>query len=66
MQYLRAIAGVFMGAGALLLIYTGETPAGVGLLGMMGGFFIGEYNGKMKDPSLGEYNGKKEAETESD
>lgn len=46
MQYLRAIAGFFMGAGALILIYQKEYTAGVGLLSMMGGFFIGEANGK--------------------
>ena len=44
--YLRAMAGTFGGIGALLLIYIGEIPAGVGLLGTMLGFFIGEANGK--------------------
>ena len=43
---LRAMAGGFGGAGALLLIYLGEIPAGVGLLGTMLGFFIGEANGR--------------------
>lgn len=41
----RVIAGVFVGAGALVLIYKGETTAGVGLLGTMVGFFVGEKNG---------------------
>lgn len=45
---LRAIAGIFIGSGALLLIYLGEVPAGAGLLGAMVGFFIGEYNGERK------------------
>ena len=43
---LRIMAGAFGGVGALLLIYVGEIPAGVGLLGTMLGFFIGEANGK--------------------
>jgi len=43
---LRALAGIFGGSGALLLIYIGEIPAGVGLLGTMLGLFIGEANGR--------------------
>jgi len=48
---LRALAGIFGGVGALMLILLGELPAGVGLLGTMLGFFIGEVNGKR--PSSG-------------
>lgn len=44
--FLRAIGGFFGGTGALLLIFLGEIPAGVGLLGTMLGFFIGEANGR--------------------
>jgi len=43
---LRAIAGCFIGAGALLLIYQGYIAEGSTLLGTMVGFFIGEANGK--------------------
>lgn len=42
----RCIAGVFVGAGSLLLIYLGEFAVGAGLLGTMVGFFVGELNGK--------------------
>lgn len=45
MDTTRVIAGVFVGAGALMLIYKGEITAGVGLLGTMVGFFVGEKNG---------------------
>lgn len=48
MNYQREIAGVFVGCGALLLIYLGEITAGVSLLGAMVGFFIGEKNGERK------------------
>ena len=48
MNYQREIAGVFVGCGALLLIWVGEISAGVGLLGAMVGFFIGEKNGERK------------------
>lgn len=41
----RVIAGLFVGAGALVLIYKGETTSGVALLGTMVGFFVGEKNG---------------------
>lgn len=46
--WLRGMAGTFGGVGALSLIYVGEIPAGVGLLGTMLGFFIGEANGRKK------------------
>jgi len=46
MNYLRLIAGVFIGAGALLLIYRGNIAEGCTLLGSMVGFFVGEANGK--------------------
>jgi hypothetical protein len=42
----RCIAGFFVGAGALLLIYLGQISVGAGLLGTMVGFFVGEQNGK--------------------
>jgi len=42
----RIIAGVFAGAGALLLIYKGYISEGSLLLGTMMGFFVGEANGK--------------------
>ena len=42
----RLMAGAFAGSGALLLIYIGEIPAGVGLLASMVGFFVGEANGR--------------------
>jgi len=45
MGYERIVAGVFVGAGALLLIYQGQTAVGAGLLGTMVGFFVGEKNG---------------------
>lgn len=45
MDTLRLMAGTFVGAGALLLIYKGEVTAGVALLGTMLGFFVGEKNG---------------------
>ena len=48
MNYSRIIAGVFCGAGALLLIWKGEITAGVGILSAMLGFFIGEHNGYRK------------------
>jgi hypothetical protein len=46
MNYNRMIAGVFVGAGALLLIYKGNIAEGCTLLGSMVGFFVGEANGK--------------------
>jgi uncharacterized membrane protein required for colicin V production len=42
----RTIAGIFVGAGALLLIYRGNIAEGCTLLGSMVGFFIGEKNGQ--------------------
>lgn len=46
MNYNRMIAGFFVGAGALLLIYKGNIAEGCTLLGSMVGFFVGEANGK--------------------
>jgi len=45
MKYLRAIAGCFAGAGALMLIFREEYGLAVALLGTMLGFFVGEANG---------------------
>jgi len=42
----RAIAGVFAGAGALLLIHNGYISEGAILLATMLSFFVGEQNGK--------------------
>lgn len=44
----RVIAGIFVGSGALLLIYLGNVTEGATLLGVMVGFFVGENNGKRK------------------
>jgi len=41
----RAIAGIFVGAGSLLLIYYGHITEACTLLGAMVGFFVGEANG---------------------
>jgi len=41
----RIIAGIFVGAGALLLIYRNEIALGANLLSGMLGFFVGEKNG---------------------
>lgn len=46
MNYHRLLAGAFCGAGALILLWRGEYTAGVGILGTMLGFFVGEANGK--------------------
>jgi hypothetical protein len=46
MKYLRAIAGCFAGAGALLLIYQQRYDLAGTLLGTMLGFFVGEANGQ--------------------
>lgn len=46
MNFQREIAGVFAGAGALLLIYKGEVALGATLLSAMLAFFIGEKNGQ--------------------
>lgn len=48
MTHEREIAGVFVGAGALLLIYKGEIAAGCAILGALVGFFTGEKNGQRK------------------
>lgn len=48
MNYLRAIAGGFIGSGGLLLIYLGEYEKGMILLTGMLSFFVGEYNGQRK------------------
>ena len=48
MSHEREIAGVFVGAGALLLIYQQQYVAAVALLGTMVGFFVGEKNGERK------------------
>lgn len=42
----RTVAGIFVGAGAMFLIYQGEVATGASLLGSLVGFFIGEKNGK--------------------
>lgn len=42
----KAIAGIFAGAGALLLIYEGYITEGGMILTTMLGFFVGEANGK--------------------
>jgi hypothetical protein len=47
-DYLRIVAGSFVGAGAICLILKGEITAGVALLGTMLGFFVGEKNGQAK------------------
>lgn len=44
----RIVAGVFVGTGALLLIWKGEIAIAAGLLGSMVGFFVGEQNGQKK------------------
>lgn len=46
MNYNRPIAGIFIGAGALLLIFRGNITEGCILLSSMVGFFVGEANGK--------------------
>jgi hypothetical protein len=40
------MAGAFAGAGALVLLFQGETTAGIAILGSMMGFFIGDQNGQ--------------------
>jgi len=42
----RIVAGIFVGAGALLFIWKGEYAIAAGLLGSMVGFFVGEQNGQ--------------------
>lgn len=42
----RLLGGGFAGVGALILLYQGETAAGVAILSSMLAFFVGEANGK--------------------
>lgn len=42
MDYLRAMAGITSGAGAIMLIYLGYSEAGTGILGLIAGYFVGE------------------------
>jgi proteasome assembly chaperone (PAC2) family protein len=44
----REIAGIFVGASALLLIYQEQYALAASLLGAMLGFFIGEKNGEKR------------------
>jgi len=53
----RAIAGIFCGAGSLLLIYNGYIQEGMTILVGMMAFFVGEHNGYR--------NARKEAEENS-
>ena len=46
MNYSKLVAGAFAGSGALLLIYMGETGAGIAILASMTGFFVGDQNGQ--------------------
>lgn len=46
MGYERIVAGAFVGAGSLLLIWQGQITPAVALLGTMVGFFVGEKNGQ--------------------
>ncbi len=48
----RAIGGLFAGAGALILLYQGETAAGVAILASMLAFFVGESNGRKQAGSV--------------
>ncbi len=48
---LRALGGGFAGVGALILLYQGETAAGVAILASMLAFFVGEANGRKGGPS---------------
>jgi len=45
MKASRAIAGIFCGVGALLLIWRGNITEACTILGGMLGFFVGEANG---------------------
>lgn len=51
LNHQREIAGVFAGAGALLLIWKGEVALGASLLSGMLAFFVGEHNGKRQKAS---------------
>lgn len=46
MNNLRLLAGVIVGAGALILLWRGEYTTASALLGSMLGFFVGEKNGE--------------------
>lgn len=48
MDYPRCIAGIFAGAGGLLLIYEGYVTEGSMILTAMLAFFVGEANGQRK------------------
>ena len=48
MNHSKEIAGIFAGAGSLLLIFMGHTTEGVIILSTMLGFFVGEVNGQRK------------------
>ncbi len=43
---LRLLAGAFAGTGGLVLLFIGETAAGVAILASMLGFFVGDANGR--------------------
>lgn len=45
----KILAGIFAGAGALILLYQGHTTAGTAILGTMLGFFVGEANGRKEE-----------------
>jgi len=51
----RIVAGIFSGAGALLLLYQGNVEAGIAILAAMMGFFIGEKNGQRNKKEEPEY-----------
>lgn len=46
MNWNKIIAGASAGAGALFLIYKGETAAGAAILSGMLAFFVGDTNGR--------------------
>ena len=46
----RCIAGIFAGAGGLLLIYLEHYEAGICILSSMMAFFVGEKNGQRQTP----------------
>ncbi len=48
---LRLLAGAFAGVGGLLLLWQGQTAAGVAILATMLGFFVGEANGRAQGPT---------------
>ena len=65
MNHLRAIAGIFVGSGALIFISQGEYAIAAGLLGTMMGFFVGESNGKKSRGASSLRNGKRSLEKSS-